>query len=562
MRVRAPRLAGRGWVGAERLDLPDLRGRVVVLHFWTAGCVNCLHVLDELRPLEAAHPDVVVVLGVHSPKFPHEADPAAVRDAVSRHGVAHPVLDDADRATWGAYAVSAWPTLVVVDPRGYVAATYVGEGHAAELAGTVERLLDEQRAHLRPGPPPGVAPPGDPGGLRFPAGLLRLPDGGLLVADTGHHALVRPDGTRVAGDGTRGPGPHRLAEPRGLLLLPPGVAARAGYDVVVADTGNHALRGLRLADGSLRTLLVVPRSSPWDVAWHEGRVVVAAAGLHRLLAYDPLGGTVADLAGTGREGLVDGALADAWFAQPSGLAVVGGDLWVADAESSALRRVRGGRVATAVGQGLFAHGHRDGPGEEALLQHPQGLVALPDGAVGVLDTYDGAVRRYDPASGRVTTLATGLAEPVAAVVDGGALLVVESAAHALRRVPLGPGTQVGVRQEQRRAPQPVAPAARLEVRFAPPEGEALDERYGPATRLAVAAAPAALLRGGAGRAPGLVRDLELDPAVGEGVLLVSASAASCGAGEDAVCRVHQGEWELPVRVDPSGGPRIVTDLRP
>src|SRR3712207_2975966 len=112
-RVRAPELTGRGgWVGTggRPLRLADLRGRVVVLDFWTFCCVNCLHVLDELRPLEAAWGDDVVVVGVHSPKFAHEADHDAVIAAVERYEVQHPVLDDPDLATWQAYAVKAWPT--------------------------------------------------------------------------------------------------------------------------------------------------------------------------------------------------------------------------------------------------------------------------------------------------------------------------------------------------------------------------------------------------------------------------------------------------------------------
>jgi thiol-disulfide isomerase/thioredoxin len=128
-RVRAPALQGRRWPGTGGRDVgPDeLRGRIVLLDFWTAGCVNCLRVLDELAVLERRHGDAVVVLGVHSPKFAHEATPEAVAAAVRRHGVTHPVLDDAHLVTWDAYAARAWPTLVLVDPRGYVVAQVSGE---------------------------------------------------------------------------------------------------------------------------------------------------------------------------------------------------------------------------------------------------------------------------------------------------------------------------------------------------------------------------------------------------------------------------------------------------
>ena len=119
-RVRAPELRGRGWLntGGRDLTLADLRGKIVLLDFWTFCCINCLHVLDELRPLEEKYADVLVTIGVHSPKFEHERDPEALAQAVERYGVAHPVLDDPDLLMWDRYAARAWPTLVRRRPRG------------------------------------------------------------------------------------------------------------------------------------------------------------------------------------------------------------------------------------------------------------------------------------------------------------------------------------------------------------------------------------------------------------------------------------------------------------
>ncbi|MDP9417991.1 MAG: redoxin domain-containing protein, partial [Actinomycetota bacterium] len=463
VRVRAPELAGRGgWIntGERDLRLADLRGKVVVLDFWTFCCINCLHVLDELRELERAYADVLVVVGVHSPKFIHEADHGALVAAVERYDVHHPVLDDADLVTWQAYAVRAWPTLVVVDPEGYVVAQMSGEGHAHALGRLLDELIAEHEAKgtLHRGTGPYVPPPRAGTTLRFPGKAVALPGGHVLVSDSKQHSLVElaPDLETVVrriGAGERGlidgpPGEARFAEPQGLCLLPPDVAAAVGWDVLVADTVNHTLRGLRLRDGSVTTVagtrrqwmqgdpsegdaLRTPMSSPWDVAWFDGGVVVAMAGIHQLWSFDPLAGTVEVHAGTTNEGLLDGPLAQAWFAQTSGLAVSGdgAQLWLADSETSSLRVVRGGEVHTAVGKGLFDFGHVDGPAAEALLQHPLGVTVLPDAAVAICDTYNGAVRRYDPRSGTVGTIATGLAEPSDALVVDGDLVVVESAAH-------------------------------------------------------------------------------------------------------------------------------------
>ncbi|MFF4015462.1 thioredoxin-like domain-containing protein [Streptomyces sp. NPDC001843] len=588
-RVRAPELVGKGgWLntGGQQYSLADLRGRIVILDFWTFCCINCLHVLDELRELEEKHRDTVVIIGVHSPKFVHEAEHQAVVDAVERYGVEHPVLDDPELATWKQYAVRAWPTLVVIDPEGYVVAQHAGEGHAHAIERLVTELEAEHEAKgtLRRGDGPYVAPEPQPTSLRFPGKALLLPSGNFLVSDTTRHQLVELDAdgeTVVRRIGTGGRGfadgsaeDASFSEPQGLALLEDGAA------VVVADTVNHALRRLDLGTGEVTTLAgtgkqwwqgsptsgparEVDLSSPWDVAVFGGKVWIAMAGVHQLWAYDPADGTVAVTAGTTNEGLVDGPGAEAWFAQPSGLAATADRLWLADSETSALRWVDlDGSVHTAVGTGLFDFGHRDGAAEQALLQHPLGVTALPDGSVAVADTYNHALRRYDPATGEVTTLATDLREPSDAVLVGEDIVVVESARHRLTRLRL-PEEAVrveSVAHRTQRAATEVAPGAlRLDVIFQAPAGQKLDTRYGPSTRLLVSSTPPELLLKGEGADTDLSRTLELDPRITEGVLHVSAMAASCDddpANEYPACHVHQQDWGVPVRLTEGGADRL------
>ncbi|MHC5262395.1 NHL domain-containing thioredoxin family protein [Streptomyces sp. UC4497] len=581
-RVRAPELVGKGgWLntGGSEYTLADLRGRIVILDFWTFCCINCLHVLDELRELEEKHRDTVVIIGVHSPKFVHEAEHAAVVDAVERYGVEHPVLDDPELATWKQYAVRAWPTLVVIDPEGYVVAQHAGEGHAHAIGALVEELEAEHAAKgtLRRGEGPYVAPEPVATDLRFPGKAIVLPSGNFLVSDTTRHQLVELEGdgetvVRRIGRGERGFGADSFNEPQGLALLDENT-------VVVADTVNHALRALDLGTGAVTTLagtgkqwwqgsptsgpaLDVDLSSPWDVAVFGGKVWIAMAGVHQLWTYDPETRTVAVAAGTTNEGLVDGPGDEAWFAQPSGLAVSpdGTRLWVADSETSALRYVDGdGAVHTAVGTGLFDFGHRDGAAEQALLQHPLGVTALPDGSVAVSDTYNHALRRYDPATGQVTTLATDLREPSGALVVDGDVVVVESARHRLTRLRL-PEEAVRVEsvahRTQRAATEVAGGTLQLDVVFQAPAGQKLDTRYGPSTRLLVSSTPPELLAAGDGAGTDLARELTLNPAVTEGVLHVSAMAASCDddpTNEYPACHVHQQDWGVPVVVVDDGG---------
>ncbi|GGM83975.1 NHL domain-containing thioredoxin family protein [Dactylosporangium sucinum] len=599
-RVRAPELRGRGWLntGGEDLTLADLRGKITVLDFWTFCCINCLHVLDELRPLEQRFQDVLVTIGVHSPKFEHEKDAQALKAAVERYGVEHPVLDDPDMDMWQQYAAKAWPTLTVIDPEGYVVATMAGEGHAEGLARLVEELVrvHEARGTLRRGDAPlPREQAAEDTVLRFPGKALALPDGHFLVADSTHHSivelgadnetLIRRIGTGERGrkDGTE----PQFSEPGGLCLLPPHVAEIAGYDVVVADTVNHLLRGLRLDTGEVSTVagsgrqwrgsvdfdqhdsLAVDLSSPWDVAWYDDRVVVAMAGIHQLWWFNPVQRTAGVYAGTTVEALRDGPLHEVWMAQPSGLSASpdGRRLWIADSESSAVRWIEDGEMHTAAGQGLFDFGHVDGPVDQALFQHPLGVLALPDGSVLVADTYNGAIRRISEKT--VTTVVDGLREPSAIVSTAhGDIIVVESAAHRLIR--LAPGTLQaagidveGTRHRTERPSTVLAPGeVALDLIFEPAPGQKLDESFGPSTRLEVSASPPELLLEGAGITTDLRRRLVLNPEISTGVLQVVAQAATCDIdAEFPACHLTRQDWGVPITVAEDGAGRLPLILR-
>ncbi len=558
-----PELVGDTWLGTggRRLRLADLRGRIVLLDFWTLCCVNCHHVLAELRQIEQRFADVLTVVGVHSPKFEHEKDPAAVTAAMQRHGITHPVLNDPEMNTWQAYDVRAWPTLVLLDTHGRVAASFSGEGHGHAIAARIASLVAEAEAEesLRRGPDVFVPLPPAPQVYLQPGKALLLDDEQVLISDSGHHSLAVAniddpntplwrfgDGTRGLADGAAGEA--RFNEPYGAVRLPTELAAEVGYDVVIADTGNHALRGLTLATREVRTLAgtggqwmrgdattgparEVPLSTPWDVALVDGRVWIAMAGDHRIWQFDPTAEHVEVLAGTTGEGVVDGPNEAAWFAQPSALVVDRDAVWVVDAETSAVRRVADGQVSTVIGSGLFDFGDRDGPASQALMQHPLGAALLGDGSLVIADAYNGTLRRYDPATAQVSTVARDLAEPsdVVVVSGGTELLVVEAAAGRITRLPVANGWQVpGVAKRTERPSLEVASGQlQIEVVFAPPPGQKLDDRFGPSTQLVVDASPAGALVAGAGTGSDLTRTVDLAPGVATAVLHIAARGASC-----------------------------------
>ena len=453
--VRAPEINRKGlaWFNVERpLSLADLKGRLVVLDFWTFCCVNCLHTLPTLEILERTFPDRLAVIGVHSPKFDHECGQAAVADAICRCGITHPVVHDPHLVLWEEYCVQAWPTLVLISPDGYIIGQLAGEPHPDMLLQGIDDILANLPAGHLPALP--VAPLESKGArFRFPGKIKPCPteDGTKMwaLADSGHNQIVLLDDqgheVRRYGTGEAGWQDGHEAEfdgPEGLACTLSGI--------YVADTRNHAIRRIDRTSGDVSTLagfgcrgafLDQPANgtdtalaSPWDVEVDGGQLYFANAGSHQLGCLDLETGHVRLLAGCGDENIEDGAWNQARLAQPSGLALCAGGagLYFADSETSAVRHMclKSGRVSTLAGAGLFEFGHVNGPLGQARFQHPLAVAAAP-GKVFVADSYNGIVRAIDLTDGSVSDVAGthGLGEPAGIAVDGNRRLLVSDTNH-------------------------------------------------------------------------------------------------------------------------------------
>ncbi|NJL95171.1 MAG: redoxin domain-containing protein [Anaerolineae bacterium] len=426
---------------AEPLTFEDLRGKIVLLDFWTYGCVNCLHVIPDFKRLEAEYPDSLVVVGIHSAKFDSESLTANIRQIAQRYGVEHPIVNDSDlvlmRDIWGA---PAWPTTVLIDPLGRVVDWYSGEGVYEVFKPVLEVMVQEYGAAglLDPTPIPltPVTQELMDTPLRFPGKVLADPvSGRLFIADTGHNRLVIASLQDYSVLEVIGSGEAALVDgdfasaafnsPHGLSL--------AGDLLYVADTNNHVIRAVDLVNRQVTTVagtgematqrlgsgpaLEMALRSPWDVLADGDSLYIAMAGSHQLYRLDLTRAALEPFVGNGREDLIDGPRLEAELAQPSGLALHAGYLYFADSESSAIRRVdlAAGRVETIIGPvnapraRLFIFGDVDGGLDEARLQHPLGVTVAPDGAVYIADTYNNKIKRLD-AEARTSTTFAGAAE--------------------------------------------------------------------------------------------------------------------------------------------------------
>ncbi len=145
--VAAPELAIGDWINSEPLKLTDLRGRVVLIEFWTFGCINCRNTLPHVNSWNDRYREKgLTVIGVHSPEFDEERIVEHLRRAIASLGIRYPVVTDNDYKTWNAYKVEAWPTLFLLDKQGRIRWMQVGEGNYDETERLIQKLLTEKES--------------------------------------------------------------------------------------------------------------------------------------------------------------------------------------------------------------------------------------------------------------------------------------------------------------------------------------------------------------------------------------------------------------------------------
>jgi DNA-binding beta-propeller fold protein YncE/thiol-disulfide isomerase/thioredoxin len=593
---RAPEFpADRRWWNVDHpLRLHgDLAGHVVVVVFFASTCIHCRHVLPTLRYLEqrfAGQPFAVVV--VHTPEYDAERDPAARAATIRRNGIRSAFVADDDRAIWNAFECRAWPTLVLIDARSRIRFRGPGEPDRERLAGAVAALLAEggDEGLLGRGRELPPTPERDTSLLCAPTRVaVDLARGELWIADTGNDRLLAVE--LATGDvrltaGGSGPGAGDGGFADATFGSPSGVVA-VGAEVHVADTGNHLIRKLSLLDFEVATTCGQGRAvrdleggrrgveqgfaSPTGVAFARGHLYVAMTGLHQIWRVDATSGEARAITGTGAAGFLDGPPARACFSQPTGLAVSGDVLAVADSGNHAIRAIdlRTGLVTTLAGGGRRAAEHRDGVGRDARFSLPTDL-AWHGGDLLVVDTLGDAIRRID-AGGTVTTLVApgaGLFRPEGIAVHGERAFVADTGNDRVVVVDLATGALTplpvtfvdAIPPDARRVvelpPQSVRARASVSIRLTPllPLCMRMHPDV-PATVRIRSVFGSPLVADVTLQARAFGDDLRIDEVpfgdVGEGRIEIACEVTTC-QDVDAVCHVHEANVAFDVRVEADG----------
>lgn len=430
------------------IKVKDVQGKIVLVDFWTYGCINCMQVIPDLKYLENKYPQELVILGVHSAKFDNEKGSFEIKKAIARYGINHPVINDSKFEIWNAFGVQAWPTLVLIDPEGKVYKGYSGEGHRGDLDRDIFALSNKYKGKIN-NTKIALAADDHKMAFKFPSkitGVENFTSDGkaartvYFLTDSSHHQIV---GLEKNGKEFIRIGSGKEGFTEETFSRPQGTAFKDGI-LYIADTANNALRSYDFKTKKLTTIggdgsRGAVWASPWALQFTgTDDITIAMAGNHQLIGFNIKSKKTTVVAGSGEESINDGALPGNSLSQPSGLSLVGDKLYFVDAETSSLRVLEKGKITTLIGKGLFDFGLKDGDKTTALMQHTTGVSATKD-FVYLADTYNNAVRVYDVKTGKLSTLAKGFKEPNDVLVSDGKLIVVDTGDHALKKVDLKTG---------------------------------------------------------------------------------------------------------------------------
>ncbi|MFM7056274.1 MAG: thioredoxin-like domain-containing protein [Planctomycetota bacterium] len=627
---------GAEWLNTARpITVPDLKGKIVLLDFWTYCCINCMHILPDLKYLEEKYADQLVVIGVHSAKFDNERDAKNIRDAIQRYEIEHPVVNDNEMLIWRKFGTRAWPTVALIDPEGRYCGSQSGEGNRELLDLVIGKMVTYHR-HLgtlneKPLVFESEASKAPVTPLRYPGKVLADAAGKrLFMTDSNHNRIVVTSFTgelqSVIGSGRPGRRDGPLAEAE--FFRPQGTAL-VGSTLYVADTENHLIRAVNLETAQVSTLagtgnqgqpgqppgddlLTTALNSPWSIVHVSGTLYIAMAGPHQVWSHALGSQQITAWAGSGREDVINGPLAEAAFAQPSEIIADanGKMLYLVDSEGSSIRRIPldgSGGVSTIAGtselprgQSLFAFGDVDAVGADARFQHPLGI-AIDQNQLYIADSYNHKIRRIELDSAAVTTwIGDGkpgaelnpprLSEPGGLAIADGRLFIADTNNHRILSVSLAdrstseisiPGLTPPTARARSAQPETASAidippqtlaatdALQVTVRLRIPEGQKLNPGFpvswsvfAPDEQPLVPASALSIRNRATPADDGTAAfTVPLTGQPGESVVFLQLSFGYCDADGAGLCRLADGLWKIPLKLSTDGGDsRITLDM--
>lgn len=411
----------------------DLKGKLVLLDFWSYSCVYCIQSLPQIKELQDDLGSKITVIGVHSARFEGEKNRTAIKKAILKYDIDFPVIDDSDLKIWNKFNLKSWPTYILINPYGNIIDTFSTKKELKKLSQKVRKVAKKYKYEINRDPLPILPEKYNTIGnvLSFPTGLESVKNFSfgskeipvIFVANSSKNKIYVTSltgdilfkiGSGVDGFEDGGFVSASFSKPRGLLYK-----SRKLY---VADTGNNALRVVDFKTKKVTTLIGSGElggiikygkkidaddfdlSSPTSLEFFpdSNHIAIANSGANQILSYNIKNHLITAIAGDGSLGNKDGKSSKNTLAQTSDLAAYSKKLYFVDSKSSSLRVLyKDGNVKTLIGQGLKRFGNKSGDKSEALMQNPTGL-EVDDTGIYIVDSFNNSIKKYNFSSKKIS----------------------------------------------------------------------------------------------------------------------------------------------------------------
>lgn len=411
-----------------------LKNRLIILDFWNYSCISCLENIEKIKKLEERFGNKILFIGVHSSKFQNEKRLSAVKKAVIRYDITHPVIHDIDQKLYKAFDIKAFPTLVLITPKGKIYKKYQGQEAIKDIKSDIKKVISKNkfsinREYIKHDL---IKFENISNVLSFPTKVIfvekfsyknhkNLP--ALFISNSATNNIIV---SSLAGKIITkiGSSERLLADgnfDNSAFNMPLGLVYHKDK-LYVADSGNHAIRVVDFKKEKVTTLIgnahtgsilefKKPKAAkdinlyfPSDLDIHQKNLIISNLGSNQILSYDFSNKKIKILAGNGKNKSVDGKYPNNSLAKPSDIASYKDKIYFLDSASSSLRYIDNkGKVKTLIGNNNVINGFKDGTKDQAMMQNPLGLDVNSTG-IYITDSFNHSVRKYSFANKRLNTI--------------------------------------------------------------------------------------------------------------------------------------------------------------